>query len=166
MKNVSYKTEKAGGGASPQAAAPRRLLLKRLFALLFALSLGMQWAYAYDFSNSSGGNPLYYNIIDASNRYVEVTCPGTYSSPWSGYTKPTGAVNVPQTINHNNIVYTVTTIGSHAFDGCTGLTSVTLPNSLTTIGYEAFDGCSGLTSITLPNSVTTIGNYAFYGTNL
>ncbi|MBQ0119346.1 MAG: leucine-rich repeat protein [Bacteroidales bacterium] len=57
----------------------------------------------------------------------------------------------------------VETIEDYAFDGCSGLTSVTIPSSVTTIGNHAFDGCSGLTSVTIPNSVTTIGNSAFYG---
>ena len=39
----------------------------------------------------------------------------------------------------------VTTIGEHAFWGCSGLTSVTIPESVTTIGEHAFHGCSGLT---------------------
>ena len=52
-------------------------------------------------------------------------------------------------------------IGQYAFDGCSGLTSITIPNSVTSIGYEAFSGCSSLTSITIPNSVTSIGQYAF-----
>ena len=57
----------------------------------------------------------------------------------------------------------MTSIGSSAFEWCTGLTSVTIPNSVTSIGSSAFYNCSGLTSITIPNSVTTIDSYAFKG---
>ena len=50
-----------------------------------------------------------------------------------------------------------------AFQGCTNLTSVKIPNSVTKIGDYAFSGCSGLTSVTIGNSVTSIGEYAFDG---
>ncbi|MBR5942114.1 MAG: leucine-rich repeat protein, partial [Clostridia bacterium] len=57
----------------------------------------------------------------------------------------------------------VTSIGSHAFDRCTGLTSITIPDSVTNIGNYAFSGCSGLTSVTIGNGVISIGGSAFEG---
>ena len=53
-------------------------------------------------------------------------------------------------------------IGASAFSGCSGLTSITIPNSVTSIGDFAFYNCSGLTSVTIPNSVTSIGDGTFY----
>ncbi len=50
-----------------------------------------------------------------------------------------------------------------AFYGCTGLTEVTIPNSVVTIGISAFYGCTSLTEITIPDSVVTIGTSAFHG---
>ena len=41
----------------------------------------------------------------------------------------------------------MTSIGYAAFSGCSGLTSVTIGNSVTSIDNAAFDGCSGLTGM-------------------
>ena len=56
---------------------------------------------------------------------------------------------------------TVTKIGFGAFSFCTGLTSVTIPNSISTISSGTFFGCTCLTNVTIPNSVTEIGQEAF-----
>ena len=55
----------------------------------------------------------------------------------------------------------VTRIGNWAFNNCTGLTGVTIPDSVTSIGWQAFDGTS-LTSVVIPSSVTSIPGMAFF----
>ena len=52
-------------------------------------------------------------------------------------------------------------IGSSAFFGCTGLTSIEIPSSVERIEYDAFSGCTGLTSVKIPKSVTTIRRGSF-----
>lgn len=53
-------------------------------------------------------------------------------------------------------------IGQMAFQNCSSLTSINIPDGMTSIGVDAFWGCSGLTSVTIPNSVTRISGGAFY----
>ncbi|MEI6754490.1 MAG: leucine-rich repeat protein [Paludibacter sp.] len=56
----------------------------------------------------------------------------------------------------------ITTIGSTAFNGCSGLTgTLNIPSMVTTIGFSAFAYCGSLTAVNIPLSVITIGDYAF-----
>ena len=119
--------------------------------LFFANSL-----WAYDFSAVYNGTTIYYNITSNSSPYsVEVTYRTTSYSSYSW------SVTIPDTVTYNGITYSVTSIGRSAFNGCTGLTSVTIPNTVTSIGTSAFAGCAGLTSVTIPDFVSTIGSNAF-----
>ena len=52
-------------------------------------------------------------------------------------------------------------IGESAFSGCSGLTSVDIPNSVTSIGNNAFQGCSVLSSVSIGKGVKSIGSMAF-----
>jgi len=76
------------------------------------------------------------------------------------YIRPdSGKVIIPQKIKGEPVFE----IGNSAFAGCTGLTSVTIPESVTEIKNYTFKGCTGLTSVTIPESVTEIGWGAFKG---
>ena len=56
----------------------------------------------------------------------------------------------------------VTSIHSYAFDNCSGVTKIILPDSIKTIESFAFCSC-GMLEISIPASVSTIGASAFYG---
>ena len=70
---------------------------------------------------------------------------------------------IPSTVTYQGDSYSVSSIGFYAFDSCTNLTSVIIPNSVTSIDHSAFYDCTSLTSIIIPNSVTSIGFRAFQG---
>ena len=56
----------------------------------------------------------------------------------------------------------VTSIGDHAFEGCTSLTNIIIPDGITSIGMYALSSCGSLTSVVIPDSVTSIGDHAFF----
>ena len=113
--------------------------------LCFCLLLGFN-AFAYD-AEIDG---IYYNF---SGDEATVTM--------NGIVRYSGSVIIPESVTYEGKTYSVTSIGLSAFDGCSGLTSITIPNSVTSIGIKAFADCTSLTSITIPNSVTSIGSDAF-----
>ena len=80
----------------------------------------------------------------------------------SGYSESkTGPIEIPQTVKFDGVDYEVAGIGENAFQGCTGLTEISIPGSVTSIGNRAFYGCTGLTEISIPSSVMRIGVRAF-----
>ena len=128
--------------------------MKTLHKVLFVLAILIAnciSASAIEFTD----NGVRYSI---NNDNTTVTVAGYPSG-----SKPTGNLTIPESVTFRGLSFPVTSIGTEAFSGCSGLTSVTIGNSVTTIGNEAFSGCSGLTSVTIPNSVTSIGKKAFDG---
>ena len=122
---------------------------KNLLLTLVAL-LCVVHAQAYDYFRSEG---ICYVIT--SETTIKVTKLGFNGEKYSG------TIIIPAEVSYSGIRYSVTSIGAYAFNGCKGLTSVTIPNSVTSIENYAFSGCRGLTSVTIGSSVTTIGEYAF-----
>jgi hypothetical protein len=106
-------------------------------------------AVAYDFAVDG----IYY---DVKNGEAVVTYRAENTASY------TGQVVIPETVTYGGKSYPVTAIGKGAFDYCSLLTEVTLPNSIDSISSFAFQRCPSLKSIVIPNSVTTIGNCAFW----
>ncbi len=101
--------------------------IKSLFATATLLLCSMV-ANAHDFEMDG----IYYNILSEENLIVEVTRPSAIETKYSG------TVTIPESVTYNEKVYSVTTIGKQAFFFCSGLTSVSIPNSVTAIGENAF----------------------------
>ena len=156
---------------------------KLRFILLFVVVLLAGNAAAYDFE--SGG--LYYNILDADAKTVEVTLEGEKDG-WQTVSSYGGDIVIPATVEYSGMTYSVNRVGQYAFcrseitsltiqEGvetivqeaflyCSRLTSVSLPSSLRTIGVSAFFNCYQLEKIVIPEGVTKIGNQAFYASGL
>lgn len=75
----------------------------------------------------------------------------------------TTLIMCPQTKQEISIANTVTTIGDHAFRGCSQIKNISIPESTTSYGRYAFYGCSSLQSIRIPESMTKIGLRTFSG---
>ena len=131
--------------------------LCRVMMAVAIMLLSLQ-AMAYDFSYTHQGKTLYYKILAGGTNTLAVTY---YSGTAAVNNHVSGDVVIPSSVEHNNVTYSVTSIGDSAFYGCSDLTSISIPNSVTSIGSSAFRECSGLTSVSIPNSVTSIGNIAF-----
>ena len=83
----------------------------------------------------------------------------------SGYNRngvaPSGSVVLPDGVDTVSGKISVTSIGASALQGCTGVTSIKMPETVEYIGYQAFFGCTGLTNISLPKGVQYIEGSAF-----
>ena len=66
------------------------------------------------------------------NSYAKTAAVSSSSNRYSG------DITIPETVEYNGVTYNVTSIGNVAFEGCTSLTSIALPDGLTSIGERAF----------------------------
>ena len=130
--------------------------MKKLFTLFIALVTSVGTTYASDISVDG----IWYNF-NSNTLTAEVTYSGPL--PFTVDNEYFGTVTIPSTVTYNGKIYSITSIADFAFQNCSGLTSITIPNNVTSIGDNAFFGCTGLTAIEIPNSITSIGNGTFSG---
>ena len=141
---------------------------KRLLSMILALSMMLTIlpvnAITALAANDSCGANLTYELTQNTDD------PGTYTLTIRGegamynYSSST----VPWDAQKSKITSVVigngvTSIGDYAFEDCSALKMLDIPQSVTEIGSKAFLGCSALTSLALPQTVNRIGNTAFQG---
>ncbi len=119
-------------------------ILSTLLALCMVLTL-LPIAGITSFAATSGD--FEYRVLSEEEKTCEIT----------GYTGAATELNIPSGIDG----YTVMSIGDSAFDYCSSLINVTIPDSITSIGRYAFYVCKSLSNITIPNGVTSIEEGAF-----
>ena len=81
---------------------------------------------------------IWYNLISKAKE-AEVT--GYQNGSYSG------SIEIPESVTRDGVEYRVTSIGDKAFYWCSGLASITIPNSVTSIGEQAFANCDELTDV-------------------
>ena len=132
--------------------------ISRLMAVLLCLTLVLSMAPAARAAESgSCGSNLSWSYSDGTLTITgsgDMTdYPQSSAVPWYGFREEIQRLELPSGL---------TSIGSMAFYGCTGLSAVDLPDTVRKVGRYAFSGCSRITMLDLGSSLETIGMGAFY----
>lgn len=96
---------------------------------------------------------IFYNLNAETKQAMVTENPNKYS----------GSVDIPSTVSYSGVIYNVTSIEQWAFQQCSDLTSVTIPNSVTSIGVWAFYECRSLTSVTIGSGIKELYYETFHG---
>lgn len=132
-----------------------QIYFRRFFATVLLCAIcTLSWSYSFIVDGVAYNINNTYGTASVTNRVT------TFITQTNHYS---GSIVIPSTVTYNGKEYSVTGIEDRAFAG-SKVTSVTIPSSVTSIGSSAFQSCSGLTTISIPNSVTRIGSHAFDGT--
>ena len=111
--------------------------------------------------------------INFADSNVKALCVANWDTNHDGelsYAEAAAVTNLGQVFNNNSEITSfdelqyftgLTNVGASAFDHCTGLLSVVLPETITKISNYAFWCCGQLTSINFPDGLTEIGYSAF-----
>lgn len=120
---------------------------KTVFFFIFAfLTMTKAWTQTFTVNN------LIYEVTNTSENTVTLTDHDAVLS---------GMVNIPATVTYEGNDYSVTNIGWEAFNGCTAITQIIIPESVTSIEPCAFENCKALTQVNIPDGVTRIRTKTF-----
>ncbi len=114
--------------------------------LLFLASLLATSAKAYDFTAiCATGQTLAYTITSDTMPYTVSLVRGDASL--------SGDIEIPESVEYNDIVYSVTAIGDTAFFHESSITSITVPNTVTSVGERAFYDCRGIRGLVYNDNI-------------
>lgn len=137
MKNFTFKEVQVGKGLS--ACNSFKSFVVMVVMLIMTASSAM-------------AQEAKFEVIDGLRYILDSDTKTTTLLPKTN-DKYSGDIVVPEKIKcSDGVEYSVTAFGDNCFDGCNGLTSITIPSSVTSLASSCFSGCRGLTSITIPSS--------------
>ncbi len=140
----------------------KKWTVKAIFVSLLVSFAGVGKGFAYSFASEAPTGQMLYYESSSIDQCVTLTYPG--ASGWENYPKPQGNLVIPSTVSHNGVEYTVVGINMWAFQYCTGLTSIVIPNTIKYLYPQCFLGCSNLYTISLGSSIKLITLNCFQGT--
>lgn len=140
----------------------------RILALLLAIALGMTTVYVQPLQASAAetidsgdcgedGSEVMWKIDKDGTLTISGKGSMSSTSGYNRYKWGNSEISIKKIVVEDG----VTSIARSAFDDCSTLTEVSMPESITRIGSCAFQDCEALTNIDIPNSVTSIGTYSF-----
>ena len=137
----------------------KSLITKRKAVLMVALAAVLLSSYALmsDSADQTSAEisfgDLTYEIYPGEATVTGLSYEGQYKN----------SIVIPSSIFYGDTSIPVTSIDEYAFEDCSSLTSITIPDSVTLIGNSAFSGCSSLASVTLSDNLSYIREYTFSG---
>lgn len=127
--------------------------------LLLTLLLNMVGTkvFAHDIAVANDDGVTIYYYWTNNHTELEVSYRGSHYDDYSN--EYTGNIVIPESVVYEGNTYPVTRIGFHAFQYCSGLASITIPNSVSSIGDDAFFGTAWYKN--QPNGLVYAGNVAY-----
>ena len=112
-------------------------------------------------SDTPDSDEITTNIFIRSGVRYRILSESTVEVYGLAYGNTPDEVVLPETVSFCGVTFSVVAIGDAAFESCSSLTSVTLPEGVVSIGDKAFYACTSLSSVAFPSTLHSIGSKAF-----